>query len=121
MSKYLEIRSQLSVLSYFVLFLATATLMFAFFFTCMARPMCKLKNRMANTEVDWQQIRTNIVKINYGDNQKRVVELLGEPDEKFKSVNKKVYSYQKYGLYKPSFFYEIEFRKDTLFQIISHH
>ena len=120
MSSFIKIKGEFSVLSYFLLFLGVATIMFGFFFTAMARPRCKLKNRMQNTEVPWTQIRENIVKINYGDCPERVKELIGEPDEKFVTVTKTIYSYQKYGLYKPTFFYEIEFRKDTLHHIDAH-
>jgi predicted PurR-regulated permease PerM len=120
MNKYLKLREELSILSYFVLFLFIASIMFAFFFTVMARPLCKLKNRMNNTETNWSKIRNNITKINYGDSQNRVTELIGQPDETYTGVNKIIFSYQKYGVYKPNFYYEIEFRKDTLFQIIAH-
>ena len=120
MSKYLKLRNDLSVFSYFILFLFIASLMFAFFFTVLARPLCKLKNRMNNSETNWSQVRSKITKINYGDAEKTVINLIGEADEKYHGVNKFVLSYQKYGIYKPNFYYEIEFRADTLFQIIAH-
>jgi predicted PurR-regulated permease PerM len=119
MSNYKQ-PTKLSPMVYFLVFLGIVSIAFAVFFTVLARPLCNLKNRMNNTQTDWQQIRENIVKINYGDSPKRVKELIGEPDETFQSLNQTIYSYQKYGIYKPSFFYEIEFRDDTLFQIIAH-
>jgi len=105
---------------YFLVFLGIVSITFAIFFTVLARPLCNLKNRMQNNQTDWQVIRDNIVKINYGDSPSSVKKLIGEPDETFQVLNQTIYSYQKYGIYKPSFFYEVEFRDDTLFQIQAH-
>ena len=120
MSKYLDLRERLSVFSYFSLFLVIAALMFAFFFIQQARPMSKWVDRQNVTEVNWEEIKTQIVKVNYGDSPERVVELLGEPDQSFITATKTIYSYQRYGLYKPRYYYDVEFRKDTLYEITNH-
>lgn len=120
MSSFNDIKKDLGVFTHFLVFLGIASLMFGFFFTAMARPMCKLKNRMHNSDVSWDEIKKNIVTVNYGDSPEVVKQKIGEPDDQVTTTTKTIFSYQRYGLYEPVFFYEIEFRKDTLYQIISH-
>ena len=120
MNWYLKLKERLSVLSYFSLFLFIAILMFGFFYLQIARPLCKLKERQNNTEVSWEEIKSGIVKVNFGDSPTRVKELLGDPDATFSTPTKEVFSYQRYGLYQPKYYYDVEFRKDTLFEITNH-
>ena len=120
MNWYLRLKKELSVLSYFTLFLFIAVMMFGFFYVKISRPFCKLKDRQDNTEVSWEEIKTQIVKVNFGDSPARVKELLGEPDESFLTPNKELYRYERYGLYTPKFYYDVEFRKDTLYEITHH-
>lgn len=120
MNKYLALRERLSIFSYFSLFLVVAALMFAFFFIQQLRPLCKIADRQSVTEVSWEEIKLQIVKVNYGDSPSRVRSLLGEPDQLYDTPTKTIYSYQRYGLYKPKYYYDVEFRKDTLFQILNH-
>lgn len=120
MNWYVKLKEDLSILSYFTLFLFIATLMFGFFFIQIARPLCKLKDRQHNTEVSWEEIKAQIVHVNFGDSPERVKELLGEPDATFHSPTKEVFSYQRYGVYEPRYYYDVEFRKDTLFEITHH-
>ena len=94
--------------------------MFGFFYIQVARPFCKLKDRQENTEVSWEEIKMQITEVNFGDSPQRVKELLGEPDQVFSSPTKEIFSYQRYGLYKPRYYYDAEFRKDTLFEITHH-
>jgi hypothetical protein len=111
--------STISPVVYFMGFLFIVSIAFAVFFTILARPLCKLKNRMHNSDTPWLHVRENIVKINYGDTPSRVKALVGEPDEVIELAGQTLFRYQKYGIYKPSFVYDIEFREDTLYQIVA--
>lgn len=117
MNPYRRFRKNYPIFSFVTMFLTVAVVMFGFFFLQVMRPMSKIKERMNNENTPWTHIRENIVKVNYGDSPARVVELLGKPDEIYESVNVTLYSYQKYGLYLPSFKYEVQFKADTLHKI----
>ena len=120
MNWYSKFKNNNPIFSFLALFLTIAIVMFGFFFLNVLRPLSRMKQRMNNTEVSWEEIKNQIVKINYGDREERVIELLGEPDEVFETPDVKVLSYRKYGLYNPTFHYDVEMREDTLYQIIAH-
>lgn len=117
MGWYKNYRESYPVFSFVSLFLVVAFIMFVFFTIQLLRPWSRVYERMNNTEVSWAEIRKKVEKVNYGETPKQVVLKMGEPDFVFTSGDIVVYSYQKYGAYKPVFQYDVEFRADTLFRI----
>lgn len=73
--------------------------------------------RMDNTDVSWEEIRKRVVNVNFGENPQQVIAKMGNPDVIYSSGGIEVYSYQKYGMYKSKFQYDVEFRSDTLYRI----
>ena len=73
--------------------------------------------RMDNTSVSWQEIRERVTKVNFGETPTEVLAKMGEPDEIMSSGDIVIYSYQKYGIYKAKFSYDVEFIQDTLNRI----
>ena len=117
MSWYTKYRENYPIFSFVSLFLGIAVIMFAFFCMQVLRPMSMMQDRMNNVSVNWEEVKTRITKVNFGDSQERAVEIMGEPDEVLTSDNIIILSYQRYGMYRPVFRYDIEFRADTLYRV----
>ena len=118
MKFYKEFKKNYPILSFVALFLSVSLIMFTFFFIQMVRPMSLLKDRMNNEAIDWEGIKKRVVKLEYGDPEAKVLKTMGEADYTFTSGNRKVLSYQRYGLYEARNFYEVELRADTLYEVI---
>jgi len=116
---YKQFKKDYPTLYFAAFFLAVAAVMFAFFSWHLLRPICFIKGRMVNTEISWGEVRKNIEKTMIGDSKEVILELMGEPDEVINTYDFDVWSYQRYGAYKASFRYDIEFRADTLSRVMS--
>ena len=117
MGWYLSFRKNNTVFSFVIIFLSIAFVMFLFFCVQIMRPVSMLNDRMNNTSVNWEEIKQRVTGVNFGENPEQVIAKMGEPDEVYTSGNIVIYSYQKYGMYKEAFKYDVEFREDTLYRI----
>lgn len=117
MKFYKEFKKNYPIFSFVALFLSVSLVMFTFFFIQMVRPMSMIKDRMNNKEINWSGIKKRVVKLEYGDSESEVLKIMGAADDEFTSGNRKILSYQRYGLYEARNFYDVELRADTLYEV----
>ena len=79
--------------------------------------MSMIKDRMNNEDINWEGIKKRVVKLEFGDSESEVLSTMGAADYEFSSGNRKILSYQRYGLYQARNFYEVELRADTLYDV----